>query len=136
MSFAIGRSDEECIVRLGLYGNDVAASVDEFLKIVSPAGLKTTSDLVFESGMGVDAIAVSLTRGGILGQIVPGQRLDVGIPLGIEANRYFGKHIHIKTRLSHTFFPYIFQGPQEGYDWDKGAPRNMTSLTFGLGFNF
>ena len=81
MSFAIGRSDEECIVRLGLYGNDVAASVDEFLKLVSPTGLKTTSDLMFENGMGVDALPVSLTRGGILGQIVPGQRLDVGIPL-------------------------------------------------------
>ena len=81
MSFAIGRSDEECIVRLGLYGNDVAASVDEFLKLVSPAGLQTTSDLMFENGMGVDALPVSLTRGGILGQIVPGQRLDVGIPL-------------------------------------------------------
>ncbi len=81
MSFSIGRSDEDCIVRLGLYGNDVAASVEEFLSIVSPAGLKTTSDLMFENGMGVDAIPVSLTRGGILGQIVPGQRLDIGIPL-------------------------------------------------------
>jgi len=66
---------------MGLYGNDVAASVEEFLNIVSPAGLKTTSDLVFENGMGVAAIPVSLTRGGILGQIVPGQRLDFGIPL-------------------------------------------------------
>ena len=81
MSFAIGRSDEECVVRLGLYGNDVSASVDEFLKIVSPSGLKTTSDLMFENGMGVDAIPVSMMRGGILGQIVPGQRLDLGIPL-------------------------------------------------------
>jgi len=77
----IGRSNEDCIVRMGLYGNDVAASVEEFLNIVSPAGLKTTSDLVFENGMGVAAIPVSLTRGGILGQIVPGQRLDFGIPL-------------------------------------------------------
>ena len=81
LSLAIGRSDEDCVVRLGLYGNDVAASVEEFLNLVSPSGLKTTSDLVFENGMGVDAIPVSLTRGGILGQIVPGQRLDFGIPL-------------------------------------------------------
>lgn len=81
LSLAIGRSDEDCIVRLGLYGNDVSESVEEFLKLVSPAGLKTTSDLMFENGMGVDAIPVSLTRGGMLGQIVPGQRLDFGIPL-------------------------------------------------------
>mmetsp|Transcript_12359 Transcript_12359/g.25528 ORF Transcript_12359/g.25528 Transcript_12359/m.25528 type:complete len:359 (+) Transcript_12359:60-1136(+) len=81
ISFAIGRSDEDCIVRLGLYGNDVAASVEEFLNIVSPSGLKTTSDLMFENGMGVDVIPVSLTRGGIVGQIVPGKVLDVGIPL-------------------------------------------------------
>ena len=81
LSLAIGRSDEDCIVRLGLYGNDVAASVDEFLKLVSATGLKTTSDLAFQNGMGVDCIPVSLTRGGVLGQIVPGQRLDFGIPL-------------------------------------------------------
>ena len=81
MSLAIGRSDEDCIVRLGLYGNDVTASVEEFLKLVSSTGLQTTSDLVFQNGMGVDSIPVSLTRGGILGQIVPNQRLDFGIPL-------------------------------------------------------
>mmetsp|Transcript_9199 Transcript_9199/g.19940 ORF Transcript_9199/g.19940 Transcript_9199/m.19940 type:complete len:369 (-) Transcript_9199:1749-2855(-) len=81
MSLAIGRSNEDCIVRMGLYGNDVAASVEELVNLLSPTGLKTTSDLVFESGMGVAAIPVSLTRGGILAQIVPGQRLDFGIPL-------------------------------------------------------
>lgn len=81
MSLAIGRSDEDCVVRMGLYGNDITASVEEFLKLVSATGFKTTSDLMFESGMGVDAIPVSLTRGGILDQIVPGQRLVFGIPL-------------------------------------------------------
>lgn len=81
MSVAIGRSDEDCVIRVGLYGNDVAASVDELLKLMSSTGLKTTSDLVFQNGMGVDAIPVSLMRGGILGQIVPGQRVDFGIPL-------------------------------------------------------
>jgi hypothetical protein len=81
LSVAIGRSDEDCIVRLGLYGNDVSASVEEFLKIVSSTGLRTTSDLVFQNGMGVDAMPVTLTKGGILGQIVPGERLDFGIPL-------------------------------------------------------
>lgn len=81
MSLAIGRSDEDCVVRMGLYGNDVAASVEEFLKLVSSSGLRTMSELALQNGMGVDAIPVSLTRGGILAQIVPGQRLDFGIPL-------------------------------------------------------
>ena len=62
--------------------------------------------------------------------------LDLGIPVGIEAMRYLGNHFHLKMRLAHTFFPYIFQGPQQGYDWDKGSPRNMTQLSFGLGVNF
>lgn len=81
MSLAIGRSDEDCVIRMGLYGNDVAASVEEFLKLVGTPGLRTMSDLALQNGMGVDAIPVSLTRGGILAQIVPGQRLDFGILL-------------------------------------------------------
>jgi hypothetical protein len=81
MSLAIGRSDEDCIVRIGLYGNDVGVGVEEFLKLVGTNGLRTMSELALQNGMGVDAIPVSLTRGGILAQIVPGQRLDFGIPL-------------------------------------------------------
>lgn len=80
MSIAIGRSNEDCSVLIGLYGNDVPDSTKEFLQLVSVSGIKTTSDLVFENGVGVDSIPVSLLRGGILNQIVPGERIDFGIP--------------------------------------------------------
>lgn len=78
LSYSIGR-EEFGTLRLGLYGEDAEMSVKQFLQFVTQ-GLRTTSDLVFENGMGVESDPVSLTRGGILGQIVPGQRLDFGIP--------------------------------------------------------
>jgi cyclophilin family peptidyl-prolyl cis-trans isomerase len=80
ITLSIGRN-EKGVIRLGLYGNDAPDSVREFLLFMTSNGLKTTSDLVFQNGMGVQSIPVSMTRGGILGQIVPGQRLDFGIPL-------------------------------------------------------
>jgi len=78
ISFDIGRT-ETAVIRLGLYGEDAPASVEQFFQFVT-RGLRTTSDLVFENGMGVQATPVSLLTGGILGQIVPGQRIDFGIP--------------------------------------------------------
>lgn len=78
IEYEIGRA-ESGVIRLGLYGDDAPASVDQFLQFVT-RGLRTTSELAFESGMGVQSVPVSLTRGGILGQIVPGQRLDFGVP--------------------------------------------------------
>ncbi len=61
---------------------------------------------------------------------------DIGLPIGIEATRLLGKHFHIKARFSHTFFPYLYYKKEPYYQWDKGSPRNMTSLTFGIGVNF
>jgi len=87
MSLAIGRSDEDCTIRMGLYGNDgIADSVKEFLELVSPSGITTTSKLMFENGVGIEAMPVSLSRGGILSQIVPGELIDFGIPL--QSNVY------------------------------------------------
>lgn len=80
LSLSIGRN-EQAVLRLGLYGNDATASVVQFLRFVSRRGLATTSELAFENGMGVEAVPVSLTRGGTLGQVVPLQRLDFGVPL-------------------------------------------------------
>lgn len=79
--FGIGtRSDaEKTTIKLGLYGENAPASVKQFLDFVT-SGLRTTSDLVFENGMGVESVPVALSRGGILGQIEPQKRLDVGIP--------------------------------------------------------
>lgn len=81
LEFGIGtRSDAEKItVRLGLYGKNAPETVNQFVQFVS-SGLRTTSDLVFENGMGVSSIPVSLAMGGILSQIEPNRRLDIGIP--------------------------------------------------------
>jgi cyclophilin family peptidyl-prolyl cis-trans isomerase len=78
VSFVLARTEYRSL-RLGLYGDDAPASVTQFLQFVT-SGLSTTSSLVFENGMGIQSIPVSMTRGGILGQIVPSQRLDFGIP--------------------------------------------------------
>lgn len=80
VTLTIGRN-ERAVLRLGLYGRDAPESVQQFLQFLTSGGLKTTSDLVFENGMGVLAVPVSMTRGGTLGQIVPGLRLAFGIPL-------------------------------------------------------
>ena len=79
LSYVVGRG-ETGVLRLGLYGKDATDSVAQFLRFVTD-GLRTTSELAFENGMGVDSVPVALTRGGGLNQIIPGQRLDFGIPL-------------------------------------------------------
>jgi cyclophilin family peptidyl-prolyl cis-trans isomerase len=79
ISFTIGRT-EEATIRLGLYGEDAPASVAQFLQFVT-TGLRTTSDLAFQNGMGVASVPVSLNTGGIVGQIIPNQRVDFGVPL-------------------------------------------------------
>lgn len=79
LQYTVGRG-ESGVLRIGLYGKDAETSVKQFLSFVTD-GLRTTSGLVFENGMGVESVPVTLTRGGIVGQIVPGQRLDFGIPL-------------------------------------------------------
>jgi cyclophilin family peptidyl-prolyl cis-trans isomerase len=90
MNFDIGR-EESGVIRLGLYGKDAPASVRQFLQFVT-RGLKTTSELTLESSMGMESIPVSLTQGGVVGQIVPGQRIDFGVPLQSTAfARYKGR---------------------------------------------
>ncbi|KAL3941977.1 MAG: hypothetical protein SGBAC_003751 [Bacillariaceae sp.] len=81
LEFGIGtRSDaEKLTIQLGLYGENSPASVKQFLNFITN-GLRTTSDLVFENGMGVESVPVALSRGGILAQIEPQKRLDIGIP--------------------------------------------------------
>lgn len=85
--FGIGtRSDAEtAAIRLGLYGRDDPERAGQFLEFVT-SGLRTTSSLVFENGMGVESAPVALGRGGIVSQIEPQKRLDVGIPS--QANAY------------------------------------------------
>jgi hypothetical protein len=80
ISVSIGRN-EEAVMRIGLYGRDAEASVEQFLRFLSRRGLTTTSELVFQNGMGVESMPVSLARGGTLGRIVPGNRIYFGVPL-------------------------------------------------------
>jgi len=80
ISLAIGRN-EEATIRVGLFGSDAEAAVEEFLRFVSPRGLKTTSEIVFQNGIGVQTQPVSLDRGGILVQVVPGKTITFGVPL-------------------------------------------------------
>ena len=85
LEFSIGtRSDsEKVVIRLGLYGKQNPESEKQFVQFVT-TGLKTTSDLVFENGMGVESAPVSLNRGGTLNQIQPGTRLDIGIDTSVD----------------------------------------------------
>eukprot|EP00980_Cylindrotheca_fusiformis_P028807 scaffold22648_cov114-Cylindrotheca_fusiformis.AAC.6 len=81
LEFGIGtRSDAEtATIRLGLYGKSNPESAKQFIDFVT-RGLRTTSDLVFENGMGVESVPVALSRGGALSLIEPNKRLDIGIP--------------------------------------------------------
>jgi hypothetical protein len=81
LKFDIGtRSDSEKVtIRLGLYGKSNPESVKQFVEFIS-SGLRTTSELAFENGMGVESVPVSLSRGGTLSQIEPNKRLNIGIP--------------------------------------------------------
>lgn len=76
---SIGRG-ESGTIRLGLYGQDCPASVEQAVNFLSTKGIVTTSRLMFENGIGVSSAPVSLINGGILNAIVPNQRLDFGIP--------------------------------------------------------
>jgi len=79
LTYSVGRG-ESGVLRMGMYGNDAKQSVEQFLLFMTK-GLRSTSDLAFESGMGVETVPVAFTRGGILANIVPSQLLDFGIPL-------------------------------------------------------
>lgn len=78
LDYTVGRTETGSL-RLGLYGADAPESTQQFLQFVTN-GLRTTSALAFENGMGVETAPVALSKSGALGQIVPGQRLDFGVP--------------------------------------------------------
>ena len=78
MTFSIGKT-ESFSIKLGLYGEDAPRSVEQFIRFMT-TGLVTTSSLTLESGMGIRSTPVSMSKGGVLGYIVPNQRLEFGIP--------------------------------------------------------
>lgn len=75
---AIGR-DEVGVLKLGLYGQDAPASVDQLISFLSASGLSTidpNEDQLF----GKILSPVSLARGGVVDLIVPGLTVDLGVP--------------------------------------------------------
>jgi len=79
LTLSIGR-EETGTLKLGLYGEATPQSVLELLAFLSENGLLTTSGLLLEAGMGSRSASVSLQKGGVVTGIVPGQRLQFGVP--------------------------------------------------------
>jgi len=73
----IGKS-EKGVIRLGLYGEALPASVAQFVEFLEN-GIVTTSKLMLEDGYGVSTGPVSFSTGGALNIIYPQNRLDFGI---------------------------------------------------------
>lgn len=61
--------------------------------------------------------------------------LDAG--LSLSTNLYFNprKKMTYSIGLKHSFFAYVYEKKNEFYDLPS-SPRNVTTLTFGLGLNF
>ena len=74
---------EKGTLTIGLYGNACPNSVAQMMDFLSDniysGGLLTTSKLMLEDGLGVQATPVSLIKGGNLQTIYPNSRLDFGI---------------------------------------------------------
>jgi hypothetical protein len=72
----IGR-DETGVVRLGLYGDECPVSVQEAVDFLS-TGLSTRANR--QSSIGAVTKPVSLSTGGVVSNIVPGQTIGLGVP--------------------------------------------------------
>lgn len=79
LTINIGK-EESGTLRMGLFGEDCPKNVERLVSFFSPAGLATSSKLMFEQGYGITSAPVTMSKGGILSGISPGQRLDFGIP--------------------------------------------------------
>ncbi|CAJ1946784.1 unnamed protein product [Cylindrotheca closterium] len=122
LEFSIGtRSDaEKLTIKLGLYGENSQASVKQFLDFIT-SGLRTTSDLIFENGMGVESAPVALSRGGIVAQIEPQKRLDIGIPSQAAA--------YARSKGKNKIDDFLAQPrPKAILDEEALRPRNAAGL--------
>ncbi|NOQ73888.1 MAG: hypothetical protein GQ574_17910 [Crocinitomix sp.] len=97
--------------------------------------LKGAIGLSFRGGSAVVHVYYNNSGNGGTSLVLGKGYLDVGIPLGLNYTYYIGKHFHLNTRLTHTFFPYTYE-KKTNYTWDKSPYWNMTSLSLGFGFNF
>lgn len=99
------------------------------------ATLKGAIGLSFRGGSAVVHVDYNNSGGGGSSIVEGKSYLDLGIPFGLHCTYYIGKHFYFNTRLTHTFFPYTYEKKTD-YSWDTSPYRNMTSLSFGFGFNF
>jgi cyclophilin family peptidyl-prolyl cis-trans isomerase len=76
LQIEIGRG-EVGILRLGLYGDDAPASVQQFLEFLSSEGFSVPS---INDPIGSVTAPVSLKRGGVIDSIVPGITVSFGVP--------------------------------------------------------
>ena len=76
LTMTVGRG-ELATLKLGLYGDEAPQSVKQFLQFCSSSGIKAETN---QNSIGLSP-PVSLSVGGILGQVVPNQRLDFGVPV-------------------------------------------------------
>lgn len=77
----VGR-EETNVLRLGFYGREAPASVQQMVDFLSETGIAT---LDRRNMMGADVAPVTLLRGGVLDSIVPGQVIDFGVPSQVYA---------------------------------------------------
>lgn len=73
----IGRG-EVGVLRLGLYGKDAPASVQQLLDFLSAQGFSVSNNS--NNGVGTVTAPVSLRRGGVVDSIVPGVTISFGVP--------------------------------------------------------
>ena len=87
----VGRG-EIGVLKLGFYGNEAPASVRQLIEFLSETGLSTTAEQQqqqqqsMSSSIGSTQQAVSLTTGGVVTGIVPGQLVELGVPK--QSNAY------------------------------------------------
>jgi len=77
LQIEIGRG-ETGVLRIGFYGKDEPASVDQVTQFLSKSGLQTQS--IGSNDLSKVTVPVTMTRGGVVSQITPGSVIELGVP--------------------------------------------------------
>ena len=115
MRIDIGR-EESAVLKVGLYGKDAPASVQQLVDFLSEKGLETkprTTDTI-----GLLTSPVALGRGGVATWIDPGTSIEFGVPSQVNAfARSKGRN-----KLDEDFVPQ--PRPAASLAETEGAPRS------------
>lgn len=127
----VGR-EETGIIKLGLYGKDAPASVQQLIAFLSEQGFSTLDGK--GNTVGKETGPVSLAKGGIVDQIVPGLSVDFGVPVqSVAWARSLGR-----AKVGESFIPQ--PRPNEKSVQGDVSPRThnaagLVSLSYkGLGY--